>query len=406
MKKYVLNTSALSLQNLKAKPARSVCLITIVAILAFALFGGSILALNLQQGLAAMTKRFGADLMVVPEGAAENAQAVLLRGEPKYFYFDAEIADKVAAAEGIACASPQFFLTSLSESCCDAMLQLIAYDPATDFVVQPWVAEKYSGRIEDGQVVTGSRIALRSDNTIRLLNHNYPVAARLSKSASGLDTSVFMTMNTMRLLIARANAEGYGFLAVQDKEMRRMKISAVLVKAAPGENPRTLAAAIRRAHEGVEVVVSQSVFSSMAGTLSGFMSYVYIFSAVMWVMAVIVLAAVFSGTIHERKKEFAVLRILGATRKRLVGIVLSESSIVGIAGGIVGIALASLAVFPFSALISERLALPWLDASFFNIVSLVLFCLLLSALTGPLASLYAALKISGAETYITMREGE
>jgi putative ABC transport system permease protein len=246
MHKRVLNPGFLALENLKAKPVRSSCLVAVAAVLAFALFGGSILALNLRQGLDAMTKRFGADLMVAPKGSSEKAQSLLLRGSAGYFYFDAAIVDRVARTEGIACASPQFFLTSLSESCCDAMVQLIAYDPATDFVVQPWVAEKYHRAVEDGQVVAGSRIAIRSDNTIRLLGRHYPVAARLSKSASGLDTSIFMTMNTMRLLIGRARAEGYDFLAAQEKEMARGAVSVVLAKAGPSASPAALAQTIGR----------------------------------------------------------------------------------------------------------------------------------------------------------------
>jgi putative ABC transport system permease protein len=123
-------------------------------------------------------------------------------------------------------------------------------------------------------------------------------------------------------------------------------------------------------------------------------------------LALIVLAAVFSLSVHERKKEFAVLRILGATRRKLAAMVLSESALAGISGGAAGIVLASLVVFPFSTLIGERLALPWLDAPFFSITLLALGSLFLSALAGPLASLYSALRISGAETYYTMREGE
>jgi putative ABC transport system permease protein len=86
--------------------------------------------------------------------------------------------------------------------------------------------------------------------------------------------------------------------------------------------------------------------------------------------------------------------------------VLSESSIAGISGGVAGVIFAGLVIFPFSTLISGRLELPWLDAPLFNIVLAVLGSLFLSALVGPLASLYSALKISRAETYFTMREGE
>jgi putative ABC transport system permease protein len=401
--KKKLDTRALSLKNLRARPVRTACFVVVAAVLAFTLFGGSLIALNLRQGLAAMTQRFGADLMVVPQGAGEQARSALLNGGAGYFYFDSGIADSVAGTEGIACASPQFFLASLSTECCDDEVQLIAYDPATDFVIQPWIAEKHSDTISDGQVVVGSRIFSRPNGTVKLFNHEYPVAAQLSSSASGLDTSIFMTMNTMRLLIGRAHAEKYNFLADSYGDNA---ISAVLAKADPAKSTSSLAYTIKRENEGVEVLVSQGIFSRISEALAGLVQYIRAFAVILWVLALIVLAAVFSGSIHERKKEFALLRILGATRRKLAGIVLSESALAGIAGGIAGVVLASLAVFPFSALISERLELPYLDAPLLHIIPLALGSLVISALAGPLASLYAALKISRAETYFTLREGE
>jgi putative ABC transport system permease protein len=397
------NTRALSLENLKAKPVRAVCLALVAAVLAFALFAGSLLALNLRQGLAVVRRRFGADLMVVPQGAGEQAQSSLLNGSISYFYFDSRVAETVAGIDGVASASPQFYLASLATECCDAPVQLIAYDPATDFVVQPWVAEGRSAAVGDGQLVVGSRIFAQANGTVKLFNHEYPVAARLSGSASGFDTSIFMTMNTMRHMIDRAHAERYNFLA--DK-FGSDAISAVLVKADPAKSPVSLAWAIRRENPGVEVLVSQGIFSRLSEELSGLVHYIRVFSAALWAAALVVLAAVFSGSVHERKKEFALLRILGATRGKLAGIVLSESSLAGFAGGALGILLASLAVFPFSALISERLGLPYLDAPVLYIIPLALGSLALSALAGPLASLYGAHKISRAETYFTMREGE
>jgi len=403
MRKVDLKTSSLSLKNLKARPVRTACLFVVVTILAFTLFGGSILALNLRQGLDTMTKRFGADLMVIPEGTSEKAQALLLHGDNGYFYFDAGIVDKVAGIEGVTRASPQFFLTSLSSDCCDAEVQLIAYDPATDFVVQPWIAEKLHESISDGQVVAGNHIVLNPNGTIKLFNQEYPVAAQLSKSASGYDTSIFMPMNTMRRLIDNAHELSYNFLA---DRYEGDVISAVLVKTDQSRSPSLLAWDIRKQNEGVEVLISQGIFARIAATLSGLVKYIHIFSIALWVLAIIVLTAVFSGTIHERKKEFAILRILGATRKKLVGIVLNESFIAGIAGGCAGVILASLVVFPFSTYISARLELPYLDAPFFYIILLVFGSLFLSAIVGPLSSLYSALRISKAETYFTMREGE
>jgi putative ABC transport system permease protein len=403
MGKRNLNTGALSLENLKAKPVRTACLVVVAAVLAFTLFGGSLLVLNLRRGLSAMTGRFGADLMVVPRGAGEKAQSLLLGGGGSYFYFDSAVTDSIAGAEGVACASPQFFLTSLSADCCDDLVQLIAYDPATDFVIRPWIAEKYSAAVGDGQVVTGSNILFRENGSVKLFNHEYPVAARLSSSASGLDSSIYMTMNTMRGLIEQARAENYHFLA---DSYRDAAISAVLVKADPAKNTAALAQAIGREHEGVEVLVSQEIFSRISGAIAGLVRYARALSLVLWALALIVMAAVFSGSVHERKKEFALLRVFGATRRKLAGIVLGEAAIAAFAGGAAGIVLACLAIFPFSALIGEGLELPYLDAPLTSIVPLVFGSLFLSVLAGPLASLYAALRIGRAELYFTMREGE
>jgi len=403
MRTVDLRTSSLSLKNLKARPVRTVCLLVVVAILAFTLFGGSILALNLRQGLGTMTKRFGADLMVVPEGAAEKAQALLLRGENNLFYFDAGIVDKIAGTKGVERASPQFFFASLSTDCCDDEVQLIAYDPATDFVVQPWITEKPHEAVSDGQLVVGNRIRHRQDCTVKLFNREYPVVAQLSKSASGYDTSIFMTMNTMRRLIENAHEIKSGFLA--DRYEGEV-ISAVLVKTDQSRPPSLIAGDIQKQNEGVEVLIAQGIFTRIAGTISGLVKYIQIFSVALWALTIIILAAVFSGTIHERKKEFAILRVIGATRKKLVGIVLNEALIAGIVGGSAGIVLASLTVFPFSTYISEQLELPYLDAPFFYIILLVLGSFFLSAIVGPLSSLYSALRISGAETYFTLREGE
>jgi putative ABC transport system permease protein len=85
MTKRSLGAGRLALENLRARPVRTACLAAVAAILSFTLFGGSILALNLRQGLSVMARRFGADLMVVPAGNSEKAQSLLLRGAAGYF---------------------------------------------------------------------------------------------------------------------------------------------------------------------------------------------------------------------------------------------------------------------------------------------------------------------------------
>jgi putative ABC transport system permease protein len=402
-KNIPLGTGRISLENIRRRPFRSACLVMVVAVLAFTLFGGSILVSSLRRGLDSMSKRFGADLMVVPEGHAPEAASILLRGEPGFFYFNESLAAQVAETEGVLQVSPQCFLTSMSAECCDAPVQLIAFDPDTDFVIQPWIAEVRDSRIGDGQLVVGGRIEIRSDNTIQLFNESYPVAAKLSKTATGFDTSIFMTRNTMNAMIDKAHRAGYAFLADQEPEGF---ISAVLVRVEGGRAAESVALAIKRNNRGVDVMVSEGILAGIASALQGLVVYINSFSLILWIVALVILAAVFSGSVNERKKEFAILRILGAPRKRLVRIVLCESSLLGLAGSLAGLALAALIVFPFSTYIGAKLRLPYIQPGPGGILALALYSLFLSFAAGPLASVYAALAISRAETWYTLREGE
>ena len=75
-------------------------------------------------------------------------------------------------------------------------------------------------------------------------------------------------------------------------------------------------------------------------------------------------------------------------------------------GGIIGIVLASILVFPFSIYIEGQLGLPYLRPQLLSILLMVLGGIGVSVVVGPLSMIYSAIKISRAETYLTMREGE
>lgn len=403
MKQTPLTNGKLSYYNLKRRPFRTSCLIIVVAVLALTLFGGAILTLSLENGLNSMKQRLGADLLVVPDGYEANMEGVLLKGEPSYFYFSNAIARQIAQVSGVSQVTSQFFLTSLSASCCSTQVQLIGFDPSTDFVIQPWIAKTYASAIGDGHIIVGSDIALDSDHTLTFFNQTYPVAAQLEKTATGLDSSVFMNMNTMKSLYTAARETGMNFISGEEPEDA---VSSVPVKIEKGYDVQKIANSIRSNISAVDVIVSKNMISNISDNLGYLVTYIRVFSAVLWILAAIVLMAIFSVTMNARKKEFAVLRILGATRKKLVGIVLTESLIVSVIGGVAGVMAASLLVFPFSTYIGNELQLPYLEPKADVIIGALALSLLLSFIVGPVASIYSAAKISRAETYLTMREGE
>ena len=79
---------------------------------------------------------------------------------------------------------------------------------------------------------------------------------------------------------------------------------------------------------------------------------------------------------------------------------------IGALGGVIGIAVASLAIFPFSTLIGRQLQLPYLQTNTWNVLALIAVSFVFAVLTGLLASVATAVKLSAPETYLTLREGE
>lgn len=167
----------LPIENLKRKPFRTGALLAVVTILALTFFGGTMLTMNLNTGMTSMEKRLGADLMVVPQNTVQKAEALLTNGNPSTFYFTKDIADEVMQADGIAQATEQTYISSLAAACCAEKLQIIGYDPDTDFVIEPWVASQFEGPLEDGQMIAGANVNVSTDGTIELYGRSWPVVA-------------------------------------------------------------------------------------------------------------------------------------------------------------------------------------------------------------------------------------
>jgi len=257
--------------------------------------------------------------------------------------------------------------------------------------------------LADGQIVVGSSINAEAGQKLQFFGQIFTVAARLDKTGMGFDTSVFMNLATAKKL-ARESERIRAHPVAEDEAL----ISSVMVKIKSGYDVKDVANDILQAYakEGVYVVVSKNMISDISGSLHGLLLYIYILAGILWVLAVTVLILVFSVTFNERKKEFGIYRFLGASRNKLAQLILCESALVSLFGATVGVAAAALVVFPFSAYIGLLLKLPYLQPSYGVVLVVAVMSFLVSFAVGPLASVYAAVKIGKSETYTTMRENE
>ena len=397
------NDLSLGLKNIRKRPYRSFCLILAALIGSYAVFVGLTLKSSLNHGITRMQERLGADLMIVPEDSEAQARNVLLTGTPEFFYMDSSIAGKISEIGGVDSVTTQFYFTSLSSDCCSTRVQLIAFEPGTDFVITPWINEKITDDLEHGQVIIGSEVTPLSNGKVKFYGSEYAVAGKLGETATGIDSSVFMTRDTMHLILDDAKAKGYQFLTAEDDSSL---ISTVLLKLNDKAEVRQVEKEIYNACSGVKILETDKLIVEVSSQLDSVGRIISLTLTVLLVFSFFTMVLFFSVIFHERKKDFAILRILGSTSKKISFLALSEGFLIGAAGGIAGMTFGILTVFPFNRYIENRLNVPYLMPS----VPVVIFFGILGIVTvivfGAVSSFLSTISLSHAETYYTMREGE
>ena len=148
----------LAYKNVVNRPARSAALVILLALLSFTSFAGTVIVSSLQKGFVSLEERLGADIMVVPyEAATKNSlESIVLQGNTGYFYMNGEVMDKIAEIEGIGRMSAQYYLASASTSCWSIPVEIIGFDPETDFTITPWIKRSNGKELEYLDVVVGN----------------------------------------------------------------------------------------------------------------------------------------------------------------------------------------------------------------------------------------------------------
>ncbi|MCR5142564.1 MAG: ABC transporter permease [Ruminococcus sp.] len=390
--------------NLHRKPLRTIALIVTAMVMSAAIFGGCVFVEALQKGLDSLEQRLGADIIVLPEGAENKVDLknILLQGTPGYFYMDKSVMEKLSAVEGVEKLSPQYFLVSANAECCTVQVQIIGFDEDTDITVKPWLREAYSGSLGDNEIIVGAGLSTRVGHTLSLYGVECKAVGKLSRTGTGLDTAVYTTNETVKRLIKGSAEQG---IAVLSKQSPEDVVSSVYIKAADGTDIDDLASKINTELEGVQAVRTRSMLTETADKLSVISESAAAVTAAVWVLAAVIMLTVFYVTANERKREFAVLRTIGFSRKKLSGIVLKEAIITAGAGSLAGVMLTAVVVFPFVNVIEHKTALPLLMPS----VSLTLLygvaVIIAVLLAGSAASAFSAHRLSHIDTGKILREG-
>jgi putative ABC transport system permease protein len=363
---------------------------------------GSLMVSGLKSGINSLETKLGADIMVVPYEATTKStfSNMILQGNPGYFYMSERVLGKLSAIEGIGQLSSQFYLASTSSGCCDYKVQIIGYDPDTDFTIGPWLKDNYSGTVSDYEIVVGNQLNAFPGDTLRFFDVTCTVVAKLDETGSYLDTAVYANLNTIRAMIAGAKSNGMHTFDDVDPDTL---VSSVLINVADGYSVEEVMNDINIHVRKAEATRTQSMISNVSDGLANISSIITVLIAAIWVLALVILVLVFSMIGNERKKEFAILRGMGASRKELSTLMTREALYVSLLGSVIGAVFAAVSITLFANLIRSSLELPFLTPGAVGFAALLILSVAASVAAGVLASMSCVRKVSRVDTALILR---
>jgi len=360
---------ALVYRNLRARPVRSILtllgiVVSTASMVLFLSFGE-----GLRKALGSELSKVGPAILVLPEGVDAIS--------PGYPELSPQVLTELRQA------APELGLTEVIPT---IVLTRGGFDPQTSFVFQGLPAGMgpktlyANAELGQGQAVpsadgaiVGSKIAMRNDlslgKTLRLSADITLKVEGILKSTGGIsDSFIFVPLEPIRKVLGTANYS-YILLGIQE-----------------GRKAEDVAAAVKKRFPGIQAQTSGDVlkFAERAVRISDLVRFGI--SLVALIVGGLLVANTVMMSVYERIREFGLMRALGAKRGFIFGLVLLESLLLGIMGGLLGLLLGELTSAGVNWYTEREVGLALSSVTF----RLAMFALLVAVVLGLLAGVLPA----------------
>lgn len=196
------------LMNIRAHPVRAAILLFFAFALAACVFGGLVTVDGMRSELSLSERRLGADLVVYPTSCLNQVdkKRLLMIGTPVACDQARSTLSRMDDNEDIAAVSYQLYVADTRPD--GTPLWIVGYDPATDFVISPWMREGEDAAPPTGSVAVGAAVE-DADGQVTLFGRQWPVGAHLLETGSELDNAVVVSMDTLTQVIAASVESGW-----------------------------------------------------------------------------------------------------------------------------------------------------------------------------------------------------
>ncbi|WP_457554773.1 ABC transporter permease [Candidatus Pyrohabitans sp.] len=397
----------MAVRNIKRKWFRSLALILAVTIASGALFASVLMMDSVGRGAEISTSMLGADVMVVPVGYEAQARASLLAGEPSKFYMPGSVEGEIRKVPGVARTSVQVFGETAAFPCCGFQKSfLIGFDPATDFTVLKWVGESLDRPFGRDDAILGYSLAALPGFKTYVHGHELTVWGKLRQSGINyFDRSLFVPIETLYDIAEESRRKG----EAASLEIERGQISVVLVKAKKGVSPDVLEVRIEGHVPGVIAIPMPKVLHTVRAQMATLFGSLTILVIVLWIANTLMVGAIFTTIVGERRRELGILRALGANRRHVFTLILTEAALLTALGGILGITTGGVLFYAYRELITgsfSALKIPYIWPLPSQVLAISLLTFVSSVAMGIIGALYPACISARMDPYNAIRMGE
>jgi putative ABC transport system permease protein len=392
----------LAIQNLSRRRGRAFLLAVTVAVGGGAVFTAMVLRQAIQQSISLGLSRMGADALVVPRETPVNLTAALLTVEPTAATFSTDIADALAQLPGVQTVAPQRYHALVTGGASHGQDDLIAYDPARDFTVVPWLRDQLDRPLARGDLIVGGRRAEAVGSTINLFGQAFTVYGRLNLTSVGpFERSIFASFDTVSDIAAAARRVSGRKVLDSDPH----KCSGLLVRMSVGSTPEQFRFAAARFPE-IKVVSGSTLYSSVRQGLTSLLSGAVGLTTLMLLSTALMVAAMYSGLLAERRRELGLFLAIGLRPQQMARMIVAEAALTTGCGGTCGVILGAAGIFFFQRSLGyhfESFQIPFVLPTAASVAVAGAISVLLAAAVGVLGVVVPAWKLGRREPYDLVR---
>ncbi len=375
-----------------------------VSLISAALFCQLVFTNSANKAIQVGFSLLNADYLLVPKGKEKSINKTIITGKPVRFYFSQEALVKVKNFEGVEKVSPLLILESVPASCCTAgNVLLVGIDPKSDFSLTPWVRKALGEEIEKDEIIVGNNIKRPLGLNLRFYGHRFKVKGYLEPLGLGFyDNGVFMRLDDAYQMAEETKFKKF----TRRLKIKRGEISAILIQQKPEFSREEVIRNIKNKLSEFDLVELDPIAASARKKISKISLLLTYYIALLFMVLIIVLGLVFYLQMRKRERTIGLLEAIGASRKLVYLLVLSEAGLLGLIGSLLGIAIGWLLISSFYLYINHQLQIPFVLPDFFTFFRGGLLVVLVFLAVSLLGSSYSLIYLAAQDPYQIIREGK